>query len=130
MRRGSVVRKTKLYSVKDATRGLNLFRKALIVSPVRRVSTTKNMLLEFSFFELNGVFAVPARRTSVKILCIKSPTLVARLNASARVHGVFMALFSLPNFLSPNNSRDTSQAASGIITRYRFHNRPGSCDNR
>jgi hypothetical protein len=73
-----VVRKTKLYSVKDTTRGLNLFRKELFVSPVRRVSTTKNMLLEFPFFELNGNFAVPARRTSVKILCIKSPTLVTR----------------------------------------------------
>jgi hypothetical protein len=74
-----VVGKTEWYSVKDTTRGLNLFRKALIVSPVRRVSTTKqNMLLEFPFFELNGIFAVPARRTSVKILCIKSPTLVTR----------------------------------------------------
>jgi hypothetical protein len=125
-----VVRKAKLYSVKATTRGSTFFRKALIVSPVRRVSTTKNMLLEFLFFELNGIFAVPVRRTSVKILCIKSPTLVTRLNASAPVQGVFMALFTLSNFLSPNNSRDTSQAASGIITRYRFHNRPGSCDNR
>lgn len=90
----------------------------------------KKVPLEFPLFELNGMFAVPVRRTSVRILIYQVSGALDSFNASAPVQGVFMALFTLSNFLSPNNSRDTSQAASGMITRYRFHNRPGACNNR
>jgi len=79
MRGESVVRERKPYSVKDTTLGLNLFRKAPSVSPLSMVSTTEEVLLEFPFCELKGMFAVQVGRTSVEIPFIKSLLLVTNL---------------------------------------------------